>query len=143
MRGTILALMLALGVGAGCDWFEDPSPEEARVVIEGDAGTTVVLIVSSKFVAGVSEAGVTRVEIIESDTILTSPPFDRTFNIRGDYRFFIQAARLDADVGSFRMQVFVDEDREFDESGPLLQNGPFRFVFQFNQFLTDVIDVTF
>ncbi|MGH7501618.1 MAG: hypothetical protein ACREL7_07650 [Longimicrobiales bacterium] len=139
----MLPVLLALGLGAGCDWFDDPSPEEARVVIDGDAGTTITLIASSKFVAGVNELGVTRVEILESDTILTSLPFDRTFDIRGDYRFFVQASRLDADVGSLRMQVFVDEDREFDEAGSLLADAPFRFVYQFNQFLTDVIEVEF
>jgi hypothetical protein len=144
MRRTVFPLvLLVLGLSAGCDWFDDPSPQEARVVIDGDPGTTIVVIASSKFVAGVNDIGVTRVEIIESDTIVTSPPLDRTFSIRGDYRFFVQAARLDADVNSLRMQVFVDDDREFDESGPLLADGPFRFVFQFNQFLTDVIDVTF
>jgi hypothetical protein len=143
MRRTVFLLLFALGLAAGCDWFNDPSPREARVVIDGAAGPTIVLIASSKFVAGVNDVGVTRVEIIQSDTIVTSLPFDRTFNIEGDYRFFIQAARLDADVGSFRMQVFVNEDRKFDEGGSLLEDAPYRFVFQFNQFLTDVIDVTF
>jgi hypothetical protein len=143
MRRTVFLLLFALGLAAGCDWFKDPSPREARVVIDGAAGPTIVLIASSKFVAGVNDVGVTRVEIIQSDTIVTSLPFDRTFNIEGDYRFFIQAARLDADVGSFRMQVFVNEDRKFDEGGSLVENAPYRFVFQFNQFLTDVIDVTF
>jgi hypothetical protein len=140
MRRTVFLLLL--GLAAGCDWFKDPSPREARVVIDGAAGPTIVLIASSKFVAGVNDIGVTRVEIITSDTIVTSLPFDRTFNIEGDYRFFIQAARMDADVGSFRMQVFVNEDRKFDEGGSLADT-PYRFVFQFNQFLTDIIDVTF
>lgn len=139
MRIAIVSLVLA----PGCDWFSDPTPEEARVLVSGSAGSTVELIVSSKFVAGVNAAGVTRVEILESDTIATTLPFDRTFSIRGDYKFFAQAARTTADVGSFRMEVFIDSDREFDESGPLLAGAPFRFVFQFNQFLTDNIDVVF
>ena len=142
-RRTTFALLLALAMGGGCSWFEDPSPEEARILISGDPDTPIELIVSSRFTAGVSDAGVTRVVIVESDTILTTLPFDRKFDIRGDYKFFVQAARRDADVGSLRMQVFIDSQREFDEDGPLVANGPFRFVFQFNQFLTDAIDVTF
>jgi len=142
MRRTAV-LLLALAVGGGCSWFEDPSPEEARVLISGDPAAPIELIVSSRFVAGVNEDGLTRVVIIESDTILTALPFDRKFDIRGDYRFFAQAARRDADIGSMRMQVFIDSRQEFDADGPLVVDGPFRFVFQFNQFLTDAIDVVF
>jgi hypothetical protein len=138
-----MTLLLSMALVAGCDWFSDPTPEEARVLISGSAGSTVELIVSSKFVAGVNDAGLTRVEIFESDTITTTLPFDRTFSIRGDYKFFAQAARTTADISSFRMEVFIDADREFDETGPLLAEAPFRFVFQFNQFLTDNIDVVF
>jgi hypothetical protein len=142
MRRVAGAVVVALLTG-GCSWFEDPSPEEARVLISGDAGTPVELIVSSKFVAGVNEGGRTRVVIIQSDTFLTTLPFDRKFDIRGDYRFFAQASRTAADIGSLRMQVFIDSREQFDEDGPLVVDAPFRFVFQFNQFLTDAIDVTF
>jgi hypothetical protein len=135
----VLALLLA----GGCSLFDDPAPEETRVVIEGEVGASVELITSSKFLAGVDQAGVTHVEILSADTLMVTLPFDRTFNIRGDYRFFSQASRVDADVSTFRMQVFIDTDREFDEEGGLFTGAPFRFVYQFNQFLTSTIDVTF
>lgn len=141
MKRRIPLVLVALALG--CDLFEDPTPEEARVVVSGDPAQPVQLIISSKFVAGVNSVGVTRVEILQSDTIVTTLPFDRTFSIRGDYRFFAQTAKINADLAQFRMQVFIDKDREFDQDGALLANSPFRFVYQFNQFLTDAIEVVF
>ncbi|MGH7466608.1 MAG: hypothetical protein ACRENP_01345 [Longimicrobiales bacterium] len=134
-------VVLAAGLLAGCDWFEDRTPEEVRVVIKGDAGKQVRLITSTRFVAAVNEIGQTRVVIFESDTTVITLPHDRVYSLRGDPRFFAEAARQDADFQSLRMEVYVDRRKEFDEGGPLTAGQPYRFLFTFNQQITREIVV--
>jgi hypothetical protein len=132
-----------LALVAGCALFEDPTPNEARVVIDGSTGATVRVVTSTEFVAGVNELRVTRVVILASDTVVATLPFQRSYDIGTNHQFFIEASRMNADVATFRMQVYVDEDKEFDQGGTLIVGAPFRFVYQFNKFLTDAIEVVF
>jgi hypothetical protein len=140
MKRTAIVLVTALLAG-GCGWFEDPRPNDARLVVEGEAGKEVRLITSSKFVASVNEAGQTRVVLFEADTVYTTLPIDKTYEIAADERFFAETSRLDSDLQSVRMKVFLDRDLRFDEDGPLVTNQPFRFVYTFNQQLTRDIQV--
>lgn len=126
-----------------CNWFDDPSPDEARLMIDGPADTRVQLITSTKFVAGVRSSGVTEVAIIEADTLNATLPFESTYRIRDDQRFLAWTSHLDADLETLQMRVFLDGAKEFDESGPLETGIDYRFVYTFNQRLTEVIDFTF
>jgi hypothetical protein len=139
MKWTALALTLCLLVG--CNWFDDQVPEEARLVLQGDAGKQVRLITSTKFIAAINEDGLTRVVIVESDTSFVTLPHTATFSLKGDARFFAEAARGDADFQAVRMEVFVDARRQFDEGGPLVTGAPRRFVYMFNQAVTREIEV--
>lgn len=140
MRKGLILLLAALTPG-GCDWFENPTPDDAKVSIEGEAGKQVRLIVSTKFVATVNQDGQTRVVVFEADTTLITLPYEATYHIEEDQRFFAETARLDTDLQTVRMQVFVDSRKRFDEGGPLLEGGrPYRFVYMFNQAITrDVV----
>jgi hypothetical protein len=141
MKRTAIVLVAASLVATACNWFEDPAPNEARLVIDGEAGTMVRLIVSTRFVAAVNELGQTRIEIFESDTVVTTLPYERVYTIEKDQRFFAETARLDADLPNVRMQVFVDHRKQFDEAGALLSGQPYRFVYTFNQAITREIVV--
>ena len=141
MRSILWICILA--IVAGCGWFDDPRPDEALVTIQGTPGAEVRLIVSKEFIAGVGQNGVTRVEIFKSDTLIATVPFQLTTSIRDYRQFFSQVSRLESDVDSVTVQVFLDERRQFDESGPLLENAPYRFVYVFNNRLTDNLDVVF
>jgi hypothetical protein len=136
MNRTGFLLVVGALLVTGCDWFDDPSPEEARVVISGDAGKQVRLITSTKFVASVNDVGQTRVVIIEADTVFVTLPHDQYYSLKGDQRFFAEAARGDADFQSLRMEVYVDRNKKFDQGGPLLVGQPYRFVYTFNQTVT-------
>jgi hypothetical protein len=140
MKGSALVL-IAASLLAGCGLLEDPSPEQARLVIQGDAGKQVRVITSTKFVAAVTEEGLTRVVIIEADTTFVTLPHDVTFSLKNDQRFFAEAARQDDDVQSLRMEVYVDRRKQFDEGGPLVVGQPYRFVYTFNQAVTREIQV--
>jgi uncharacterized protein (UPF0248 family) len=139
-RMAILLAAAGLLMG-GCGMFEDPTPQQARLVIEGEAGKQVRLIVSTKFVAAVNEEGQTRVVIFQSDTLLTTLPHHRIVSIREDQRFFVEAARSETDLQALRMEVYVDSRKQYDEDGPLVANQPFRFVYSFNQAVTRIIEV--
>ena len=135
MKAVVMVLAAAL-VSASCGWFEDPRPNEARLVVDGEGGKPVRLIVSTKFVASVNEGGQTRIVLFQADTIVTTLPIDRRVTIGGDERFYAETARLDSDLTTVRMQVFLDRKKEFDEDGPLVTGQPYRFVYSFNQQIT-------
>ena len=139
-RLAVLAAVASLVVNS-CGWFDDPSPEQARVFINGDPGKQIRLIISTRFVAAVNEQGITRVVIIEADTALITLPHDRVYSIQEDQRFFVEAARMDADFQSVRMEVYIDSRKQFEEGGPLLTDQPYRFVYTFNQAITREIVV--
>lgn len=140
MNRSALLLSAVLLSAGGCGLVEDPTPNEARLTVHGDAGKEVRIIVSSRFVASVNEIGQTRVVIFEADTLFTTLPFDRRYVIEQDQRFFAEASRLDTDLESLQMQVHVDGRREFDEGGALIEGSPYRFVYTFNQQITrDII----
>ena len=134
------AALLLVGVAAGCGWFDDPSPDEARVVVQGDGGVPVRIIVSEQFVAGRTQAGTTQVEVLVSDTFDVVPPFDRTFDIRDEGRFFTQVSPLEGQT-DVRVRVLLDGRERYNDSGALTDAAPFRFVFLFNQFVTSNIEV--
>lgn len=135
MKRTAIVLMAAL-LGGGCGLLDDPSPNEARLMIQGEPGKPVRVIISTEFVAQVNEQGQTGITIFAADTLVTELPFERLYGIEEDQRFFAEAARLDADLESVQMQVFIDGNKRFDEGGSLLESAPYRFVYTFNQATT-------
>ncbi len=138
-RAAIAIIALVFGA-VGCDWFDDPRPNEARLVVQGDAGKQVRVITSTRFISAVNEAGETRVVLLQADTVFTSLPIDKVYTIGGE-RFFAEAARLDTDFQTVRMQVYLDRAKRFDEDGPLIEGQPYRFVYTFNQTATREIIV--
>ena len=139
MKRTAIVLASASLLAGGCGLITDPSPDEARLVIQGEAGKPVRVIISTVFVAQVDENQRTRVVIIEADTMVTTLPYENVYAIDEDQRFFAEAARLDDDLETVHMQVFIDRRKEFDEGGVLLESQPYRFVYTFNQAVTQDI----
>lgn len=137
-----VGILLVLGTTA-CNWFDDPAPDEARLMIDGPVGATVQLLTSTKFAAALRTDGVTEVEIIDSETIDATLPFESTYGIRDDQRFLVWASQLETDVENIRVRVFLDGTKQFDESGPLNDGTDYRFVYAFNQGVTERIEVTF
>jgi hypothetical protein len=139
MKRTVIVLVAAALLAGGCGLLEDPSPNEARLVIQGEAGKPVRVIISTEFVATVNELEQTRVVIFVADTVVTTLPYETVYSIEDDQRFFAEAAWLDADLESVQMQVYIDRQKEFDQGGMLLEDQPYRFVYTFNQALTQDI----
>lgn len=133
-------LILASALAGACGWFDEPAPDRARLVIEGEAGKEIRIIVSTRFVAAVNEIGQTRVVLFQADTIVATLPYETVYTIGEDQRFFSETARLEADLQSIRVQIYLDNRKEFDQGGQLLLDQPYRFVYTFNQPVTrDVV----
>ena len=138
-----LLLAVALVAIAGCEIFDDPTPRNIFFEMSGEAGQQVRVIYSTQFVAGVNEFGITRVQVVRSDTILHEIPIERAIDISVDRRWFVQAESLGTDTLEVHVIVDVDDRNLVDESGGIFPNDPWHFVYSFNQLLTRDIDVAF
>jgi hypothetical protein len=137
----IVLLVMSVLVSA-CGLVEDLTPDEVRLAIAGDLDKPVQLVVSTRFVAGVNDRGETLVELFVSDTLVTSLPYAKVYPIREDQRFFIEMGRLENDLQTIGMQVFVDQRKVFADTTSLMAGArPLRFVYLFNQPVTRVIEV--
>ncbi|MYK68791.1 MAG: hypothetical protein F4020_04310 [Gammaproteobacteria bacterium] len=142
---TVKKLFVAVVLVAisGCEAFEDLTPRNIFFEMNGEAGQQVRVIYSTQFVAGVNDIGVTRVQVVRSDTILHEIPFSRAIDISVDRRWFVQAESLGSDTLEVHVIVDVDDRNLLNESGGIFPNDPWHFVYAFNQFLTRDIDVAF
>lgn len=139
-----LPLLLAAVTLGGCSAIlEDLTPENIYFEMRGEAGQRVRTIYSTQFVAGLNEFGVTRVQVVRSDTVVHEIPFRRAMDISIDRRWFVQAESLDGDTLSVHVIVNVDDRGLVDESGGIFPGEPWHFVYSFNQLLTRDLDVAF
>lgn len=139
-----LPLLLAVVVIGGCSaLLEDLTPENIHFEMRGEPGERVRAIYSTQFVAGLNEFGVTRVQVVRSDTVVHELPFQRTVNISVDRRWFVQVESLDGDTLSVNVIVNVDDRGLVNESGGIFPGEPWHFVYSFNQLLTRDLDVAF
>ena len=139
-----LPLLPAVVVIGGCSAIlEDLTPENIHFEMRGEPGARVRAIYSTQFVAGLSEFGVTRVQVVRADTVVHQLPFQRTVDISIDRRWFVQAESLDGDTLSVNVIVNVDDRGLVDESGRVFPDEPWHFVYSFNQLLTRDLDVAF
>lgn len=139
-----LPLLLAVVALGGCSAIlDDPTPENIYFEMRGEAGDRVRAIYSTQFVAGVNEFGVTRVQVVRSDTIVHEIPFERTMDISIDRRWFVQAESLEGDTLSVHVIVNVDDRGLLNETGGIFPGEPWHFVYSFNQLLTRDLDVAF
>ena len=138
---SLLPAVVALG---GCSAIlDDPTPENIYFEMRGEAGDRVRVIYSTQFVAGLNEFGVTRVQVVRSDTIIHEIPFERAVDISIDRRWFVQAESLGTDTLAVQVIVDVDDRGLVNESGGIFPGEPWHFVYSFNQLLTRDLDVAF
>ena len=133
-----LAIVSALGA---CEVFQDQSPENLSLRMTGSAGSQVTAIYSTEFVAGVSEVNVTQVRVFSSDTVVHTLPIDTVINIVANKQFFVQVETMLNDTVDVRVRVDIDGRNVLDSEGFIFPLTPWIYVYQFNQLLTDVVEV--
>lgn len=135
----LIAGLVLLASASACSLFQDQSPEFLSFRLEGSAGEQVLAIYSTAFVAGVNEVGVTEVRIFSSDSVLATLPIDTTFNIAANQQFFVQVEPVDTvDVD---VRIEIDGRNVLDNDGLIFPQSPWRYVYQFNQLLTELVEV--
>ena len=137
------ALLVALVVAPGaCQVFEDQSPENVNFRLSGSTGSTVEAVYSTRFVAGVTEENVTEVRIFSADTVLQTLPIDTTISISENQQFFVQILPTGAaDTLNVSVNVEIDGRGVLSNSGLIFPLLPWRYVYQFNQLLTESVEV--
>jgi hypothetical protein len=140
-----LKLIVALGLfvtAGGCQVFEDQSPESVNFRLSGSSGTTVQAVYSTRFTAGVTEDGVTQVRIFSADTVLQTLPIDTTVSIVENQQFFVEILPAAAsDTLDVAVKVEIDGREVLENSGFIFPLNPWRYVYQFNQLLTQAVEV--
>lgn len=139
-RRAFFAFAAALVLGA-CSLVEDPTPENILFRMNGEAGTQVQIVVSTEFVAGVDEFQVTQVQLFSADTVMAVLPVDTVVSVAVDRRFFVEVIPVAPDTMQVHVEVDVDTRQLLDRTGLVWQEVPFRFVYLFNQQLTQNINV--
>ena len=127
----IACLVPALTVW-GCVWWDDPSPDRVRVTMEGQA-ESLLLVISTEFIATNNEAGSTSVQLFEADTTLVSLPFDRSWDISEEQRFFLMGTPVDSSTVRVQVRVYLDGDKDFDRDVNAFIDDPVRYIYLFNQ----------
>ena len=146
MKRLRLTLALALASLSGlpaCGLFEDPTPSNIFLEMRAPAGEKTRVIYSQRFVAGVTDAGVTQVQVFGTDTVIHTMPFDTVIDISAERRWFVQAESLDGDTLTVSVTVDVDDRNLVDETGFIFPDTPWQFVYAFNQEYTRFLAVEF
>jgi len=132
------------GVLTACDIFESPTPEAISVQMTGSAGTEVLAIYSQVFVAGINrETNTTEVRLSGADSVMQSLPIDTIIDIAASRQFFLQVETMANDTVDVAVQIEVDGRNVLESSGLIFPGDPWRYVYQFNRPLTDVVEVVF
>lgn len=141
LRSFAPLLVAAVLLLPACDAFEDLTPNQARVRVTGAAGQAATIVLSSEFIVGITEDGITEVSLFAADTLVRTLPFDTVMDIAVSRRVFLQLAPEGADQAAVRVRVDIDDRGLFNEEGDIFASNPFRYVYVFNQPTTRVIEV--
>ena len=129
----------ALLAAAGC--IVDDGPSEARATFTGEPGIAVRIVLSARFGATVESEDVTRVTLVEADTLVRTLPFDTVYGLGGEGRFFAQTTSTGPAVQTFRLRVSLDGEQVHDEWGQLTTQTPFRFLHVFGRNVARGVEV--
>ena len=143
MKQTIrFSLLLGAALAAGaCSIFEDQTPENISFRLTGSTGLQVQAVYSTRFVAGLTEEGVTEVRIFSADTVLQTLPIDTTVHSTENRQVFVELLSTGPDTLPVAVDVDIDGRGVLEREGLIFPATPWRYVYQFNQLLTSVVEV--
>lgn len=134
-------LVLLASLIAGCEAFQNITPELITFRMDGPAGQTVSIVYSKQFVAGLNEEGVTRVQVFGADTVVHTLPFDTVIDVRLERRIFLQGLVGPTDTLSVDVEIDADGRSLFSGTGDLFPDLPWLFLYQFNTLFSDDIEI--
>lgn len=129
-------MLIAVMVAAACGLIEpqsDPA-EQVMVTVRGTSPVPLELITSSDFVLIFNgETGITRSDLIDSDTVSVTLPFDQVYDVSSLERFLVRLTNADSAVASVQLQVFLDGLLEYDQQADVAEGGSLEYSFQINR----------
>lgn len=134
MRLLLFSLCFLVPAG-GCSLFQEKSPREVRVVIEGHPGMPLTVITSTHFqpeaTAEKGENGHRAIRLYSADTLLVAPPFNGSYDIRSTRRFFIRASRSNPHGDQLMLRIHIDgrEMFEFNSATTSEQDSTLQYTF--------------
>lgn len=132
-RAAALLAAVLVALSSGCTG-EMPTVEIARVVADGEAGTTVLMITSLDFLAAPTDQGGTEIAVLRADSVEVTLPLDRTFDLTLTQRFLVVLKAPDEEATpAAAMRVLVDGELKYDDSSDDLLETPLQFAFVFNR----------
>ena len=138
---TLIVTMLAM---TGCSIFEDPTPETISIRMGGSADGQVRAIFAQVFVAGINqETNTTQVRVTSSDTVIRTLPLDTVIDIADSRQLFMQVESVAMDTLDVGVRIDIDTRNVLQRQGLIFPEQPFRYVYQFNRPLTNVVEVIF
>lgn len=119
-KSTTVLLALTLAVVAGCQSpfaNDEEVPEHARVLIDGEAGSSLRLVTSNSFEQNQDpETGAMQIRLFEADTATVTVPFDQKFPLGPLARILVRLSNPDTVPVEVRMQVILGTDKKFDQT---------------------------
>ena len=109
----------------------------------GSEGMGVRVIYSTEFSAGVGVDGVTGVLVLASDTVDHTLPIDTSMSIARDQRWLVLVEPAGGEALDVDVSVSVDDRSLLTESGSILPEIPWRYLYVFNQKITQDVEVRF
>jgi len=135
VRNGGVAIACVLGVTTACSLStENPTPTSARIAVTGTGTTPLQLIVSTDFFEQIIGEG-TEIQavLITADTFSVGLPFEQTTPLTELGSVLYRLIQPDSVPSTVTMQVFVDEQLEYEQSNATLSQGgslEFRFLFR-------------
>lgn len=117
LRIILLVSLLLAGawIVAGCGILDEGEPERVRVRIDGAEGHPIQLVITDDFDVLLSEEGENRdVFLYSADTSSVTAPFDRSFDLGPNRRFYSTFSSDQVASELVSVKVWVEDDLRYD-----------------------------
>lgn len=137
---TLLILFSGSLLMAGCNLFNNPLPEKARLQITADEIEEAELVISLNFLAsreaeeqdGIIVGDQTVILPISVDSMTVTLPFDEEFDISNHRKFFAELKIPEEYVNTdLAMKGWIDGDEKFHGTAEMQEDGMLRFIYLF------------
>lgn len=120
-RVVVVAALLAVAGTAACGSVIAPGedPESARARVTADVPLLATVITSSDFEATRTSGGGASVDLLTSDTVTDSLPYDRSHDISDSGRFYVTVRAADTAGVPVTLQAFVNGTERFRRTVPV------------------------
>lgn len=142
LRRAYVALAL-IGVSvAGCEIFEDQTPEFISFRMTGTPGDSVTVVYSKQFVSATNEIGVTQLELFRADTVRHVLPIDTIIDVQVERQLFMSAfPQIVGDTIDVSVDILVNDRGLFDSDGKIYPDDPWLFLYRFNAPPTQSVEI--